>query len=284
METKQPWFLAYARNVTSQFGEDGILERILQIIGKTDGWCVEFGAADGKYCSNTNHLITSAGYSAVLIEADPEKYKLLQHTFGNNSKVTLLNTFVGFEKDDNLDTLLQNTAIPKDPDVVSIDIDGNDYYVWEATSVYRPKVVIIEYNPTIPSQVEFVQEKDMHLSQGCSLMSLVKLGKAKGYELVAVTHSNGIFIEASYYPFFRIEDNSLFALRVDEKAVTYLFSGFDGKIFLRGCNRLPWHGLSLKEYRIQALPWFLRCYPTNYNFFQKILAKIHRSLRKKRLI
>jgi hypothetical protein len=60
---------AFARNVTSQCGEDGIIERILSIMTDKDGWCVEFGAWDGKHLSNTYNLIHNKGYSAVLIES-----------------------------------------------------------------------------------------------------------------------------------------------------------------------------------------------------------------------
>jgi len=136
--TKQnTWLNAFAGNVTSQYGEDGIIEKILEVIGENDGWCVEFGSWDGKSCSNTFSLIDEGGYSAVLIEGDSKRFKDLIKTFEGNEKVTLMNTFVGFEKEDNLDALLKTIKIPINFDLLSIDIDGNDYHVWQAIKDYH---------------------------------------------------------------------------------------------------------------------------------------------------
>jgi hypothetical protein len=120
----------------------------------------------------------------------------------------------------------------------------------------------------------------MRVAQGSSLLSLAKLGKSKGYELAAVTFANGIFVDASLFPKLAIEDNSVRALRVDESKVTYLFSGYDGTIFLRGPENLPWHGLPFKEKRFQMLPQGLRCYPERYTpmkrFWKRIYAALYR--------
>ena len=94
------WLSKFAQNVTSQYGEDGIIEKVLGIIGVNDKWCVEFGSWDGKACSNTYHLITNKSYSAVLIEGNPKRYKDLLKTFGDNNRVTTLNAFVGFDSKD----------------------------------------------------------------------------------------------------------------------------------------------------------------------------------------
>src|SRR5207302_7194236 len=106
----------------------------------------------------------------------------------------------------------------------SIDIDGNDYHVWEKISDYEPKVVCIEFNPTVPAEVDFVQHADPHLKQGASLLALSRLGKAKGYELISVLTSNAFFVKAEYFPRFGIEDNSPQALWEDLSNVTYIFS------------------------------------------------------------
>ena len=156
--TKQnTWLEEFARNVTSQYGEDGIIEKILEVIGENDRWCVEFGSWDGKRCSNTFSLINEGGYSAVLIEGDSKRFKDLIKTFEGNEKTTLMNTFVGFEKEDGLDALLKTIKMPVNFDLLSIDIDGNDYHVWQAIWDYKPKVVVIEFNPTISKAVEFIK-------------------------------------------------------------------------------------------------------------------------------
>jgi hypothetical protein len=75
--------LAHARNVHSQEGEDGIIEHLLSLLPERDHWCVEFGAWDGVYLSNTFHLIESKGYHAVLIEGSSERYETLRKNMEN---------------------------------------------------------------------------------------------------------------------------------------------------------------------------------------------------------
>ncbi|UCH23877.1 MAG: hypothetical protein JSU83_12035, partial [Deltaproteobacteria bacterium] len=152
------WLNEFQNNVTSQNGEDGIIAKIFEIIPDKNKWCVEFGAWDGKLYSNTYNLINQQSYSAVLIEANPSKFQALIKTYQENKKVIPINAFVGFESKNNLDTHLEPTTIPLDFDLLSIDIDGNDFHVWKASQHYMPKVVVIEYNPTIPNKVEFVQK------------------------------------------------------------------------------------------------------------------------------
>lgn len=62
MARSNRWLNEFASNVTSQFGEDGIIEKILEVIGDANRWCVEFGASDGVYLSNTYNLIKNKGY------------------------------------------------------------------------------------------------------------------------------------------------------------------------------------------------------------------------------
>ena len=180
MKKTSMWLLNYKSDKYSQMGEDGVIEEILKILPKNDKWCVEFGAWDGQYLSNTRNLIESQDYAAVLIEGSKTKFKELEKNYAKNPKVITLNQFVGFEKKDNLDQILTKTSIPIDFDFLSIDIDGNDYYVWKTMVKYQPKAVCIEFNPTIPTEVKFIQKADNSVNQGSSLLSLVELGKEKG--------------------------------------------------------------------------------------------------------
>jgi len=278
------WLNKFAKDITSQYGEDGIIEKVLEVIGDNNKWCVEFGVWDGKHYSNTFNLIKNKDYSAVLIEGDARKFRDLLKTYEGNRKVIPINVFVGFEKEDGLDALLKTTGIPIDFDLLSIDIDGNDYHVWEAVQCYRPKIAVIEHNPTIPSVVEFVQARDMRISQGSSLLSIDKLAKLKGYELVATTRTNAIFVDSKYFGLFGIKDNSPEVMRTDESGITYIFNGYDGTVFIRGRGKLGWHGISYKESRMQQLPKWLREYPDNYGRLKRIFAKLYRKLHKKNIV
>ena len=264
------WLLAFKSRVFSQNGEDGVIEKILNTLPNKDGWCVEFGAWDGLFLSNVRNLIEHKEYSAVLIEGNTAKAGQLKKNYAHNPKVIARQGIVGFSKQDGLDCILKHTPTPANFDFLSIDIDGNDYHVWNAVQFYKPKVVCIEYNETIPTEVLFVQNPDPALNQGSSLLSIVILGKEKGYELVSVIAHNAIFVKVDYYPLFDIKDNSPFALRENNKSVTYIFSGFDGQVFLTGRKHLPWHRLEIKESRIQPLPKLLRTYPPDYTRIQKM--------------
>lgn len=276
------WLLDFAEDVNSQTGEDGVLRKVLDVLPDRDGWCVEFGAWDGLHLTNTRDLIQNFGYSGVLIEADARRFVELRRNYEDREDVLTLHKSVGFGPDDNLDLILGRTSVPSGFDLLVVDIDGNDYHVWAATQFYSPKVVMIEFNPTIPTEVSFVQPADPSISQGASLAALVELGRTKGYELVVVLPFNALFVLSAYYPLFEIVDNDPRVLRADTSDVTYLFSGFDGTVFLHGKRKLPWHDLALKESRWQQLPRFLRKYPENYSQAERVLFAFYLLVRRPR--
>jgi len=253
--------LESARNVTSISGEDGILEKIFDTITPANRWCVEFGAWDGKTYSNTYHLMADKGWNGVFIEADSVKFQDLLTTYRDNPRAKCLNCFVTFEGANSLDNLLAQVGAPKDLDLLSIDIDGNDYHVWESLVIYAPRVVVIEFNQTIPSHVEFVQPRDMTVQQGNSPLSLVKLGRRKGYELVCVTEYNLIFVKADLLPAFAIADHSLERLRPPSPRPPHIFQLFDGTFVVGGMDQMFWHGIPVRQQKFQVLPKLFRQFP-----------------------
>jgi len=274
LKKRSRWLLAHAFDVTSQAGEDGIISKALSAIADRNFWCVEFGAWDGKHLSNTYNLIENYSYHGVLIEADPKKYSKLLATYQHPDRIIPINASVGFSSDDTLDAILAPCGIPKDFDLLSIDIDGNDYHVWNAISSFRPKIVLVEYNPTISNSVTFVQRRAPDCSQGSSAAALVALGKAKAYELIAVTHLNLIFVAQEYFHLFDIPDNSLEVMR-DDSATPQVFVGYDGRIFVGERNslgqiHLPWHDIVISEVDLQALPKCLQKYPYNYTGLERL--------------
>jgi hypothetical protein len=280
LEKPNTWLNQFARSFTSQGGEDGIIEKILEIIGSPNQWCVEFGSWDGKHLSNTYNLIVNHGYSAVLIEGNPKRYKVLKKNFQSNTKVITVNSFVGFEQHDCLDRVLEKTAIPGDFDFLSIDIDGNDYHVWQAVEKYKPKTVAIEFNSTVPPSVEFVQPKDLRITQGSGLLSIIQLAKSKGYELVAVESANAFFVCREYFSRFGIRDNSIDAIWTDRSTVTHIFFGYDGTVFLRGLSVHPWQRIPILESKVQLLPAWARKRFGKQNYILKKIAKFYRKVKK----
>jgi hypothetical protein len=267
MNSRNPaWLSEHRSNVFSQLGEDGVIGKILEMLPIKDRWCVEFGAWDGIYLSNVCNLIRNFSYSAVLIEGDRKKFRELKVNYGGFSNVHVRNRLVGFSADDNLDTILRETPIPRDFDFLSIDIDGNDYHVWKSIRQYKPKVVCIEYNHTIPTDLDYVQDPDPKANIGAGILPLFKLGRQMGYELVSVLPCNAFFVRKEFYPLFSITDNAPGTLRIDLHTITYLFSGFDGHVFLRGFKRLAIHEIELRESAVQPLPKFLQKMRDRYRF------------------
>jgi hypothetical protein len=265
--------LAHARNITSQSGEDGILLYALSRLPVRDYWCVEFGAWDGKYLSNTFNLVATQNYRAILIESDNQKFEQLELRYEYLNSIIPIHALVGFSSHDCLDVLIKRHPIPVQFDLLSVDIDGNDYHAWSAIEQYKPKLVIIEYNPTVANSVHFVQAMDASCSQGSSAAALVKLANTKGYQLIAVTPLNLLFVVDEHFELFEIPDNALEILR-DDSMCPQVFITYDGLIHLvhhgvSGLVVLPWHGgLTLKEEDVQCLPSNLRAYPPNYTKMQ----------------
>lgn len=280
MDAKSERLLARRRDVYSQSGEDGVIEAILETLPASDRWCVEFGAWDGSHLSNTRHLIESRGYGAVLIEGSADRWKELAARYAGIDRVHAVNAFVGFAEGDGLDSILARTPVPADFDFLSIDIDGNDYHAWKATRRYQPKIVCIEFNPTVPIGHVFVQAADRSVSQGASLAALIELGREKGYHLICVVSANAFFARTDVFGPLGIGDNSEASLRTDLRSVTYLFQGFDGQLLLRGYRRMPWHALDFSEHDLQILPRRLRKYPENYTAGEAFLFQLFRLWRR----
>lgn len=260
-DDSQNWLARHAGDVNSQSGEDGIIEKIFEIIGAEGKWCVEFGAWDGKLYSNTYNLIANKAWNGVLIEANEDKFRELSETYKDNPKAHCIRRFVNFTSPDSLDDILSETAIPVDFDLLSIDVDGNDYHIWESLQRYRPRVIVIEFNPSIPNDIIFIQDRDNNLNHGNSLMAMVDLGKKKGYELVCTTSWNAFFVPKELLPEFGIEDNSIGRMYNDQLYASRLFQLYDGTLVLGGMSRLIWHGIPIGADELQILPRATRRFP-----------------------
>ncbi|MDB5812092.1 MAG: hypothetical protein JWN94_4214 [Betaproteobacteria bacterium] len=245
--------LAFGKNVVSQCGEDGIIERIFEIVKPANQYCVEFGAWDGKYLSNCWNLVTNRDWEGCFIEGNANKFESLLKTYSQNANVCCLNRFVGLDGESSLDNILSEIHAPENPDFVSIDVDGTDYFIWESLVKHRPRVLVIEFNPTVPNDVIFVQEKSFEVNQGCSLLALIVLGQEKGYELVCCTRWNAFFVEKALYPAFNIPNNFINNLYRPESDGR-IFHGYDSHIYVTGMPQLRWSGVKLGHSDLQLVP------------------------------
>mgnify|MGYP000430366181 CR=1 FL=1 len=264
---------SFNKNIFSQFGEDGIIEEILNRLGRnSDKFCCEFGASDGEYLSNVYNLILNKNFKGVLIEADPKKFKNLLRN--KNKNILPINKLVSFVGKNILDNILLEQNFKKDFDILSIDVDGNDYHIFEKINQFKPKIIIIEYNPTIPNEVEFIQKKDFNISQGSSAKSLFNLAKRKNYSLIAATSTNIFFVHSDYKELIIDKDYQLDEIRDDTLCKNYVFSGYDGTIYTSKKLHLPWHNFSVDQ--IKYLPKVLQKNPLYFNSLEQLLFYIYK--------
>lgn len=244
--------LKHARNIASQSGEDGIIEHIFSIIPQLGGHFVEFGAWDGRHLSNCWNLAVNHGWAGCFIEAEESRFNALLQNHGSNERITCINKFVSLEGAESLDAILASAGVPLEFSILSIDIDGMDYFVWESLRSHRPYVVVIEFNPTIPNDVLFVQPKDFSVNQGSSLLAIVELAQTKGYELICCTSFNAFFVRSELFSLFNIADNSIQTLYqpiLDGR----IFQGYDSKIYVSGMSKLLWCDKELSNDDFQVL-------------------------------
>jgi hypothetical protein len=184
---------AFERKVFSQQGEDGILEEIFHRIGTTNKFFVEFGVESGAEC-NAAHLAKNRGWGGLFMEGNPADVEKLKANYADFPAVKCVPAMVTSA---NVEQLFTDAGVPAEPDLLCIDIDGNDYWVWQAIERFRPRVLVMEYNPFHLPPQKWVMAEDPAFSWqrttyfGASLTSLTLLSRRKGYELVG-TDSNGV--------------------------------------------------------------------------------------------
>ena len=236
-----------ASNVTSQYGEDGIIAEIFSRIGTRTKSCVEFGAWDGKYLSNTWTLWHDREWSAVLIEGEKDRHAELAADLKSYPKVCAVCAFVSAEGPDSLDEILARQGTPLDLDLLSVDIDGDEYYVWKGLLKFRPRVVVVEHNPTIPPEIDLVQKPGEYF--GASAGALVRLAHEKGYQLAACTDTNCIFVAKEDFPKLGFEEPDICSIFL-RQGLSYLINSYDGAIFL---TQSPVYSKPLPEVCVTSL-------------------------------
>ena len=245
--------LKHAKDYNSQCGEDGIIEALINILSLQAGKFCEFGAWDGIHLSNTRYLAEKLGWSGLYIEGDSLKYDNLVSNYAENKKITCVNAFVEISGINSLDNLLASHSAEASIDILSIDIDGMDFYIWQSL-ISRPAIVIIEFNPSVPNDVVFVQPCNSALNQGCSLLALITLAQTKGYSLACATNLNAFFVVNELFWKLEIKDNSINSLYKPMQNGR-IFHGYDSHIYTIGMERLLWsQNVTLNHSDLQALP------------------------------
>ena len=194
--------LRHGFKVYSQHDEDGIIQEIFRRIGTATRSFVEFGVETGIECNSVKLLVE--GWRGLWIEANAQSCKAIATNFDAFLKDRRLMLQQSLVTAENINGLIGKSGLHGEIDLLSIDIDFNDYWVWKAIEAVDPRVVVIEYNAglrpplslTVPYQAN--RSGDGTNFFGASLEALVRLGAAKGYRIVGcnMSGSNAFFVRA----------------------------------------------------------------------------------------
>jgi hypothetical protein len=176
----------FEKRVFSQNGEDGMLEEIFRRIGITNRVFVEFGVQDGIQCC-TRNLLENFSWSGTWFECSAEHVANAKEMF-REFPITIVERFLTAEQ---IAAVFVDAGVNRECDLMVIDVDGNDYWMWNALAEqFRPRVVVVEYNGTFGPKEEWIMpydpqhRYDMTAYFGASLTSFTSFASKHGYSLV----------------------------------------------------------------------------------------------------
>lgn len=195
--------------VFSQWGEDGIIQFLTRQVPIPNKTFVEFGVQNYLE-SNTRFLVIKDNWSGLVIDGSAANIDSIRRSdLYWRHRIQAKCAFITRE---NINDTIQSAGISGDIGLLSVDIDGNDYWVWQAIEVIQPRIVVAEYNArfgaeavvSVPYEPQFVRER-AHSSMiyyGASLAALTKLGETKGYALIGCNSAgnNAFFIRRDVQP------------------------------------------------------------------------------------
>lgn len=194
--------LSYGYRVYSQADEDGIIREIFRRIGEGNRTFLEIGAGNGL--ENNSLFLLIQGWRGAWIEGSARKALAAKKNFASAVAEGRLRVEQHFLTVANVDETVAKLAPVKDVDLLSVDLDGNDYYILDAIRSISPRVIVAEYNPKFPADIVWVMEyNEAHRWDGtdyfgASLKALEKLLTVRGYVLVGcnILGSNAFFVRA----------------------------------------------------------------------------------------
>ena len=209
MNTRHDSIRDYEFTVFSQWGEDGIIQYLTRHTDIRRKIFVEFGV-ENYVESNTRFLLVNDNWSGLVIDSNEKNVRYIKEDpiYWKHD----LKAACEFVRRENINTILAGNGINGDIGLLSIDVDGNDYWIWEAIDTVTPAIVAIEYNHrfgperavTVPYDQYFIREKAHHsnIYYGASLPALCLLGNRKGYAFVGCNTggNNAFFVRKDVRP------------------------------------------------------------------------------------
>jgi hypothetical protein len=179
--------------VFSQFDEDGIALFLLGIAGEGPRTVVDLGSGDGVYASNAANLLLNFGYYGLLVDGDEARVAharsfYAEHPDTHDRPPVTVQAFLTRE---NVNDVIRDHGFEGEIDLLSIDVDGNDYWLWEALDSISPRFVVIETHPELgresyvmPYDADFVWKTARPGRYGASPAAAAELAERLGYRLV----------------------------------------------------------------------------------------------------
>ncbi len=180
----------------SEYEEDGIILYLLSMVGMKTKTVVEMCCGDGKICMATN-LILNHGYRGFLFDGDAGNVERAHSFYGSQNECQLEQPTISksWITKGNVNDLIRDAGAEGEVDLLSLDVDGVDYYLWEAIDCISPRVCVFETHNVVPSDLSVTipyqddfyawskpsPERDF---RSVSLLAMKKLSAAKGYTLV----------------------------------------------------------------------------------------------------
>ena len=208
--------------IFSQFEEDGIILALLASLGDGPRLFVDIGAGDGLYASNCANLAINFGFHGLFIERDAALVAQGQARYAKHPDTSLYPpAFVQARiTPDTVNDVIRGAGFGGEVDLLSIDIDGNDYWVWEALTEIEPRVVVVETHPELGPRSLVAPYADEPATVpgapthflGASPAAMTSLATRRGYRLVAANRFGfNLFyvreiLAASLFPPLSIED------------------------------------------------------------------------------
>lgn len=190
----------YGFSNLSQTDEDGILLYLFSVLGAPTRTAIEMCCGEAIE-SNTANLILNHGWNALLVDGDPDNVKRAKRFFANTRMTYVYPPKVvqAWITRDSINSLIESNGFGGEIDLLSLDLDGVDYWLWKAITVANPRVVVVEYQDilgpdralTVPYADDFradaySETNNMPNFAGASLAAFVRLARQKGYRLVGV--------------------------------------------------------------------------------------------------
>lgn len=213
----------YEFSIFSQFGEDGIIQFLVRTIEIKHKTFIEFGVEDFTE-SNCRFLLLKDNWKGFVLDGSPSNVSKIRNSYYYwKHDLTAISEFI---TKDNIDELLGRSRFDGDLGIMSIDLDGIDYFILSSISQYRPRILICEYNSlfgatrkiTVPYESSFKRfnKHSSGLYWGASLSAISKSADDAGYELVATNSAgcNAFFVrkDCMRHPLQKVNPESVFTI------------------------------------------------------------------------